>query len=161
MSGETGTLESDVFIVGGTSDSMGKLGDLSMETLQEALDASEDSKAAKRLMIALAYKDGVSVETLTHRYGLSRSTVYSWLDRFENRTVEAAIYDDDRPGRPSKLDTEERSALSADVFRSPTELGFEQSTWTPELLAQHIEQEYGVAYSLGHVRRILREHDVG
>lgn len=140
---------------------MDKLGDLSTEALQEALDAVEDPKATKRLMIALAYKDGVSVETLTDRYGLSRSTVYSWLDRFENRTVEEAIYDDDRPGRPPKLEEEERSNLSADVIRSPAELGFEQSTWTPELLAQYIEREYGVAYSLGHVRRILREHDAG
>lgn len=139
----------------------GKLGDLSTEALQEALGAAEDPKATKRLMIALAYKDGVSVEELTDRYGLSRSTVYSWLDRFENRTVEAAIYDDDRPGRPPKLDAEERSALSADVLRSPAELGFGQSTWSPELLAEHIEREYGVTYSLGHVRRILREHDVG
>lgn len=136
---------------------MDKLADITVDRLREALENSESAKATKRLMIALAYKDGVSVDTLSARYGLSRSTVYSWLDRFEYRSIEAAIHDDSRPGRPPKLDGSEQAAMWTAIESSPTAFDYEQSAWTPELLQQYIESEFGVSYSLGHVRRLLRE----
>lgn len=136
---------------------MDKLADISADSLLESLEEANSAKATKRLMIALAYKDGVSVDTLSERYGLSRSTVYSWLDRFECRSIESAISDDSRPGRPPKLDEKQQASVRSVLNTSPTELGYEQSTWTPELLQRHIEREYGVTYSLGHVRRIIRE----
>ncbi|RRJ33664.1 helix-turn-helix domain-containing protein [Halocatena pleomorpha] len=136
---------------------MDKLADISGDRLLAALEEAESAKATKRLMIALAYKDGVSVDTLSTRYGLSRSTVYSWLDRFESRSIEAAIEDDSRPGRPPKLDDVQQAAVRNALDASPTDLGYEQSIWTPELLQKHIEREHEVSYSLGHVRRIIRE----
>lgn len=136
---------------------MDKLADISVDRLLEALDEADSAKATKRIMIALAYKDGVSVDTLSERYGLSRSTVYSWLDRFEYRSIESAIRDDDRPGRPPKLDEQQQASVQSALGASPTEIGYDQATWTPELLQRHIEREYGVSYSLGHVRRLIRE----
>lgn len=138
---------------------MDKLADLSIDRLREALRAAESAKAAKRLMIALAYKDGVSVDVLSARYGLSRSTVYSWLDRFENRSIEAAIHDDSRPGRPPKLDETQQDSLRTALESSPADYEYDESKWTPELLQRHIENEYQVSYSLGHIRRFLREID--
>lgn len=136
---------------------MDKLADISVDSLLESLEETDSAKATKRLMIALAYKDGVPVDTLSARYGLSRSTVYSWLDRFECRSIESAIQDDSRPGRPPKLDDTQQASVRNALNGAPTECGYEQSAWTPELLQRYIEREYGVSYSLGHVRRIIRE----
>lgn len=138
---------------------MDKLADISIDRLREALQTAESAKSAKRLMIALAYKDGVSVDVLSARYGLSRSTVYSWLDRFENRSIEGAIHDDSRPGRPPKLDETQQSSVRTALESSPADFAYDKSKWTPELLQQHIEDEYQVSYSLGHIRRFLREMD--
>ncbi|UPM42878.1 helix-turn-helix domain-containing protein [Halocatena salina] len=136
---------------------MDKLADITVDRLLAALDEADSAKATKRLMIALAYKDGVSVDTLSARYGLSRSTVYSWLDRFESRSIESAIEDDSRPGRPPKLDEAEQASVRDALDTPPTDFGYEQSMWTPELLQEHIKREHDVSYSLGHVRRIIRE----
>lgn len=136
---------------------MDKLADIAVDRLREALRTAESAKAAKRLMIALAYKDGVSVDVLSARYGLSRSTVYSWLDRFEHRSIEAAIHDDSRPGRPPKLDEAQQDSVRAALESSPADFAYDESKWTPELLQHHIENEYQVSYSLGHIRRFLRE----
>lgn len=125
--------------------------------LREALGAAEDPKAVKRVMIALAYLDDVPVETLVERYGIPQSTVYSWLDRFEERSLADALYDDDRPGRPSKLDPDERAVLVDHLAAAPGEFGFGAATWTPELLREHVEREFGVRYSVGHARRLLAE----
>jgi transposase len=136
---------------------MNKLEDVDAGALRDALGEASSAKAAKRLMIALAYADGVRVETLSERYEIPRATVYSWLDRFEHQSISDAIEDESRTGRPAKLDAAQRKRLSNDLAESPTELGYETSEWTPERAQHHIEQTYGVSYSLGHVRRLLRE----
>jgi transposase len=147
------------YIFGALSPSgyMNKLEDVDGDALRDALGETLSAKAAKRLMIALAYADGVRVETLSERYGIPRATVYSWLDRFEHQSISDAIEDESRPGRPSKLDASQREQLSDDLVGSPAELGYDTSEWTPELAQSHIERAYDVTYSLGHVRRLLRE----
>ena len=134
-----------------------KLEDVDADALRDALGKVSSAKAAKRLMIALAYADGVRVETLSERYDIPRTTVYSWLDRFEYQSISDAIEDESRPGRPSKLDASQRERLPDELARSPTELGYDAADWTPELAQSHIERAYNVTYSLGHVRRLLRE----
>lgn len=138
---------------------MNKLDGVSLSSLRDQLEAAESPKATKRLMIAIAYKDGVTVSTLSDRYGVPESTLYYWLDRLDEKPLPEAIEDDDRPGRPSELDEQEREAVFAALADSPDAYGFDASSWTPELVQRLIEREYDVTYSLGHVRRLIREAD--
>lgn len=136
---------------------MAKLDGVTASDLRAALAETSDHKAVRRLMIALAYKDGDSVNQLSQRYGFPHSTVYYWLDRFEKRRLEEALEDEARPGRPRKLADEERDALMEDLATEPGRFGYNVREWTPELLREHIRLTYGVEYSTGHVRRLLRE----
>lgn len=102
---------------------------MTIDELQDALD-TVSTVSVKRLIIALAYKDGVAVETLSERYDIPRSTIYSWLDRFEDVPIEEALQDEDRLGRPPVLTNEERAELRADLNRSPRTFGFDDATWT-------------------------------
>lgn len=138
---------------------MDKLDGVSKSALRDQLEAVESVKAAKRLMVALAYKDGVPVSTLSERYGVPESTLYYWLDRIADKPIPEAVEDDDRPGRPSELDDAERRAVFDALADSPDAYGFEASSWTPELVQELIEREYGVSYSLGHVRRLIRKSE--
>lgn len=63
---------------------MRKLEGISTERLRTALDDADEAKAATRLVVALAYKDGVHVETLVERYGIPQSTIDDWLDASKN-----------------------------------------------------------------------------
>jgi transposase len=146
------------FIVGAyLSAGMNKLEAVNTDTMRESLADASTAKAVKRLMIALAYADGVGVETLSERYDIPRATVYSWLDRFEQQSISEAVKDESRPGRPSKFAASQRDQLSDELAESPAKLGYDTPEWTPEHAQHHIEQTYGVTYSLGHVRRSLRE----
>ncbi|WP_135828229.1 helix-turn-helix domain-containing protein [Halorussus halobius] len=138
---------------------MDKLDGVSRSALREQLGAVESPKATKRLMVAIAYKDGVRVSTLSDRYGIPESTLYYWLDRIADEPIADAVEDDDRPGRPAELDDAERRELFDALADSPGAHGFEASSWTPELVREHVEHEYGVSYSVGHVRRLLRESE--
>lgn len=135
---------------------MGKLDGVSAERLRRRLAEATEPKSVKRLMVALSYKDGERVEALSERFDIPKSTIYYWLDRFEDRPIEDALRDETRPGRPSKLDDGDREALRADLDRPPEAFGYDGEEWTPELVATHLEAEYDTSYSVGHVRRLLR-----
>ena len=74
--------------------SMNKLAEVDAEELQAAFATVQTAKATKRLMAALAYADGVRVETLSERYDIPRATVYSWLNHFEHQSISKAITDE-------------------------------------------------------------------
>lgn len=133
------------------------LADLSRRDLQAALEATTDATAAKRVMAALAYLDGVDGATFAARYGVPTSTVYAWLGRFENRPVQEAMRDDPRPGRPPKLDEEGRTRLRADLAEPPSAAGYDAAEWDTSLVRDHLASAYGVAYSTAHVRRLLAD----
>lgn len=135
---------------------MDKLAGVSAAALRAALADASGAKSALRLVVALDYKAGIPVRTMGDRYGIPRSTLYAWLDRFEEAGIEAAISDERRPGRPKALDEEERAEIRRTMANSPGG----RDSWTPASLREHIEEEYGVRYSLGHVRRLLRADEI-
>ena len=136
---------------------MGKLDSVSTEALRDRLDGVESAKAAKRLMIALAYTDGVPATTLSDRYGIPASTVYYWLDRFEERPLAEAIEDEPRPGRPRKLAAEEWGRLESTLENPPEEAGFEADNWTPALVCRYLEREFSTTYSEGYIRQAFSD----
>lgn len=135
-----------------------------MSTLDEtalvsALDTVDEKEPAVRLLVAIAHANGVSQTDLAEWIGVERKTVYNWLVRFRESPEDpvAAARDEDRPGRPSKLSETARTDLQEQVRRSPRESGHDRATWTPALLQEHVEDVYGVTYSLGSCRRLLCE----
>ena len=135
---------------------MTKLDGVSAGRLRSRLSRADDPKAVKRLMIALAYVDGESVSALSRRYGIPASTIYYWLDRLEERPLDEAVADDSRPGRPRELTEEERDRLASDLRDPPGEHGYDAAEWTSALVREHVDREFDVEYSPGHVRRLLR-----
>lgn len=136
---------------------MRKLRDVDEEALMGAFRSTSDAKAVKRLTMAIAYLDGVSVATLSDRYETPESTIYAWLDRFENESIEDALHDDTGPGRPPELEPHEFVQLASDIADGPRGHGFDTDEWTASLLQTHITAAYGVEYSEGHARRLLRQ----
>lgn len=134
---------------------MRKLEQISTEELRTALDDADEAKAAKRLMVAIAYKDGVHVETLVERYGIPQSTIYYWLDRLEKQPLADALRDEPRPGRPPKLSEEHRAEVETWLEGSPQDVGLDADEWTSELLRDRIQDTFDVEYSEAHVHRLF------
>lgn len=136
---------------------MPDLDDVSAETLRDELAAATGAKPALRLVVALDYKDGVAVSTLSERYGVPESTLYHWLDRFASLPVADAASDAERPGRPPALSADARDRLAAALRDSPAEHGLETGEWTTAALQSFVRREFDVDYSDGHLRRLRRE----
>lgn len=135
---------------------MATLSDTDPAALREALHELPDAKPALRLVVAIAYCDGVAVETLSDRYGVPASTIYGWLDRFESRPPAEAATDDDRPGRQSALSAAEREELATVLDSSPAEHGFDADEWTAALVREFVADRFDVTYSRVHAWRLLQ-----
>ena len=134
---------------------MGRLDDITLEELQELREQTEGEIPRERVLAAIGRKQGDELETLAERHGVVEKTIRNWLDRFAREPIEQAPYDEDRPGRPSKLTEEQREQFFEHLQQPPTELGYEQQAWSPTLLLHHVKEEYGVEYSEGHARKLL------
>lgn len=135
-----------------------KLADLTTQALQDRLaDPPDDPKAVKKLVAALAYKDGESVQDIEDTYGWPTRTVYRWLDHLEERGLDDGLTDQPRSGRPAKLSDEEREEFFEHLQGSPGDYGYERQAWLPSMARDHLASEFGVVYSLRHVRRLMHE----
>lgn len=137
---------------------MDRLTDVSIDRLRDALAAAEGKRATLRVVVGINYAAGVSPATLSEWYGISRTTVYNWLDRLEDldeMPAEAALRDEPRPGRPPKLDAERREQLRESLREPPAAAGYEAEEWHPRLVRRYLAERFGVEYSLRHVRRLV------
>jgi transposase len=134
---------------------MGRLDDITLEELQELRERTDGEIPRERVLAAIGRKQGDTLDTLAERHGVVEKTIRNWLDRFDEEPIEQAPYDEQRPGRPSKLGEEQRERLFAQLQHPPTDLGYEQQAWSSKLLLHHVEEEYGVEYSRGHARKLL------
>jgi transposase len=141
---------------------MAKLDHLSVEQLHDALEEVEDKRAIQRILAAISYNDGVTQQTLADRHGVSRRTIYSWMDRFsaeslDPTTIARAATDEDCPGRPRRLSNEHLNEVEQQLHEPPTEAGIDAPAWTPALLQQHLRDTFDVEYSRPSCRRLLNE----
>lgn len=135
----------------------GKIPNITVEELQENLvETDDDGKAVKRLMVAIAYKQNKSPAEIEETFGISEKNVYLWLDRFEKRGIEGALYDESKPGRPAKLTDEEFNELEAVLHESPEEAGYDGiQVWSPKFVQHWLKSQFDVEYTLRHIRRLM------
>ena len=137
---------------------MDHLKKISLDELQQALKNVEEKAPTKRLMIAIAYKNGINQTELAEWYDVERRTIYNWLKRLDtDGPIEEAVTDAHRAGRNRKLSKSQQQAFEDVVTESPSLAGYDTQTWSPKLVQQHIQETYNVEYSLPSCRRLLKE----
>lgn len=127
--------------------------------LHKKLDEIAD-KPTQRLMTALLYKVGFSAPTIADWFNMRGNTLYDWFDRLDAEPIDQAIYDDAPPGRPPALDDQQKQQLKDVLHESPREIGYDEPAWVPRLARRYINEEFGVEYSLRHVRDLMDEAGV-
>ena len=136
---------------------MGRLDHLTLEDLHEQLERTEGNVPTQRVLAAIGRKQGGTLGELVERHNVAQKTIRNWLQRFEERDLEDAPYNDPRTGRPPKLSEEQKTAFLADLRKSPVECGYDRESWFPELAHRHLTEAYDVEYSLRHVYRLMEE----
>lgn len=101
--------------------------------------------------------DGESVSRAARLTGQSRQSVYTALHRYRRRRHCQDLLDQPRAGRPrvAQRITPHRILLAR--RKNPMVLGYHATTWTVDLLADHLKHRYRVAISPRTLRRRMRD----
>jgi len=152
--------EKKIFVRPGRRTGMSRLDGISMDFLRDGLGKVRGKRATMRLVVAINYKAGVAQTELADWYGVSRTTIHNWLrriERLESEPLADVVYDDDRPGRPPKLDESQRARLREALSEPPARAGLDEASWFPELVRTFVRREFGVDYTRRHARTLLEE----
>lgn len=137
---------------------MQRLEGVTTRELREYLDRVEGKTATLRLVVGINYKNDIPQSELAEWYGVTRTTIHNWLDRLErleDEPLEDVIYDEERPGRPPKLDPAERELLESILQEPPQKWEIDARIWTPSLVQTLLAELFDVAYTRRHVRTMM------
>jgi transposase len=102
--------------------------------------------------------EGRSSIEVAHVLKSPRSAVSLWLKNYETHGLEGLL-EGHRPGRPAELNKEQFKSLEDIVESGPVAYGFLSGVWTSVMVTRVIEEEFGVMYHPGHVRKMLHQLD--
>jgi transposase len=113
-------------------------------------------RVAKRIHAVLLNSQGHTSSELATVLQAARSNVSEWLANYETHGFEGLL-EGFRTGRPPRLSARQLVELSDIVESGPVAYGFDSGVWTSPMIAHVIEEEFGVAYHPGHVRKLLHK----
>ena len=115
-------------------------------------------RVAKRLHAVLLNSEGLSSGALASILDTPRSRVSEWLANYEAYGVEGLL-EGYRSGRPPLLRERQIRDLYDIIESGPVAYGLDSGVWTSRMISRLIEEEFGVDYHPGHVRKLL--HRIG
>lgn len=137
-----------------------KIPSLDSGQVRDQLAEESDGKAIKRLAAAREYMAGHSPAEIETKYGWHKQTVYGWLNRFEERDFEDALYEDKPPGRSPELSDAQFQQFAETLHDLPEEAGYNEPAWDAPLAQEYLLKTFGVAHSQRHVSRLMNEADM-
>lgn len=99
-----------------------------------------------------------SPAAVARRLGVTRQTVYNWLDRFQERDgleLPARLSDGDRSGRPPFALGIIDPIIDAIIDQDPRQFGYRSTVWTAPLLQYHLHEVHDISVSRKSVSRAL------
>jgi transposase len=123
-------------------------------------EAEQDGayRVAKRLQAVVLNAEGRTSGELAGILKAPRSKVSEWLSRYQAYGVDGLL-EGYRSGRPPQLSEPQRKQLGDILDSGPVAYGLDSGVWTSPMIAWVIEEEFGVTYHPGHVRKFL--HGLG
>jgi transposase len=108
----------------------------------------------RRQALALV-QAGLSFRDAGRRMNCAPSSVMRWFHAWQRGGIEA-LRPDPHPGRPRKLDLEQRRLLVGLLLQGPVAHGYSTNRWTTVRIAEVIERQFGVHYHFDHIGRLMR-----
>jgi transposase len=110
---------------------------------------------AIRLMAIERVREGESPADVIASYGFNRTTIYKWLNGAA-RSGDEALRSTPATGRPHRLTpAQEQQVFRWVNGRDPRQYGLDFGLWTRAIVAQLIEQKFGIKLGLTAVGKLL------
>jgi transposase len=136
---------------GDTENNMGLL-----DVLKEQLKQSSEVRFLHRLHCVLLVSRGHTGVEVASWFGDDPSSVARWVRYYREFGI-PGLQDDQRSGRPAKLNIEQMRALERDLCQTPSAFAYDDPVWNGKLLAAHIQRRFDVELSVRQCQRLLRQ----
>jgi transposase len=123
--------------------------------LQQQLKHAQDAALYRRTLAILQIDQGKPVAEVAEALGVTRQSVYNWVESYAEAHDPLALVDAARSGRPSSWTPNVEELLHTLLGESPTQWGFPAVHWTVPLLRQQLASWDGHWLSQDTVRRHL------
>jgi transposase len=122
--------------------------------LKRAAEQSKEYRVAKRIHAILLNNSGHSSGSVAKLLHSPRSIISQWLKNYECFGYEALL-EGYRSGRPKGLDEKQEEQFCDILDSGPVAYGYLSGVWTSPMIKKVIEEEFGLSYHPGHIRKIL------
>src|SRR3954447_6414706 len=102
--------------------------------LRRVSDRTDDAIILRRTLTLLQLDQGLSVATIAAELGVTRQSVYNWLDRYLLARTPRALGDARGRGHVTAWDDDLLAVLRSAMERPPGDWGHRASGWTVGLL---------------------------
>jgi transposase len=127
--------------------------------LRSECKASSDARIVRRAIALLELDRGGAVAEVAEQVGVTRQTVYNWVDAFMAEGRLRSRPTDDRRGRPLQWNELLERLVLWSLKQRPDDLGYASTLWTVPLLRLHLERCATIRLSDDTLRRRL--HSLG
>jgi len=117
--------------------------DVTPEALLRLAATTPGAWLGVKIAVVLLVRAGHRPSALTALFGISRTTLTSWVHRVNREGVQGLV-ERSRPGRPSQLTLRIRRQVDAHLAHSPAEYGWSRARWDGPMLVQHLRKYFGV-----------------
>jgi len=127
--------------------------------LRRQLAEARDARLLRRTIAILEYDSGRPATEIARILGVTRQSVYHWVEASTEALDPTALEDAEGRGRPPLLDEDHEHLLEALLARSPQDLGYPNTSWTVPLLREALAIAAELRVSEDTLRRALRRLD--
>ena len=112
------------------------------------------------LAVRRVIEDGESPSEVIKSLGLNRTSIYRWLERYEDAGLEALV-EKIAQGPDPKLDERQRQQVKRWILgKDPRQYGFDFGLWSRRIVQTLIQERLGVVLGLTAVGRLLASLDI-
>jgi len=129
-----------------------------VQTLQQEIQRSEESRYDHRLHGVLLVAQGMTCPEVAKLLGDSRRSVEYWVHRFREQGV-TGLHEGEHVGRPSRLDEKQMEAINRVLRGKPSDAGMRVNLWDGKTLSAWIGKEYGIQLGVRQCQRLFRHMD--
>jgi transposase len=125
--------------------------------LRQQMKHTQDAALYRRTLAILEFAQGKPVAEVARSLGVTRQSIYNWVDAYVESYNPLVLRDAARPGRPTTWTPDLQELLQTLLRESPTQWDYQAVNWTVPLLQQQLATWDGCWLSDETIRRKLHE----
>lgn len=124
--------------------------------LKKEAEEFGEYRVARRIHAVLLNSEENTSPTIAKFLHAPRSKVSVWLSNYERYGYDSLL-EGHRTGRPGQLNERNKIILAGIIDKGPVSYGFTSAVWTSIIIGEVIQNEFGIEFHPGHIRKILKE----